>query len=79
MVYLKKVEDFIFKNRKNFSYKIGIARIFNITGPKQRDGYFVPDMYKLIRKKYFNNINCYRDFVHIEDVMDSINLMIKKV
>ena len=32
MVYLKKVEDFIFKNRKNFSYKIGIARIFNITG-----------------------------------------------
>ena len=33
-------------------------------------------MYKLIRKKYFNNINCYRDFVHISN--GPINLMIKK-
>ena len=28
----KKVEDYIIKNRNFFNYKIGIARIFNITG-----------------------------------------------
>tara|TARA_B100001093_G_scaffold296642_1_gene282827 strand:+ start:610 stop:1425 length:816 start_codon:yes stop_codon:yes gene_type:complete len=75
----KKVEDFIIKNTKNFDFKIGIARIFNITGPKQRKGYFIPDMYRLINmKKYIDNINCYRDFVHIEDVVESINILIKK-
>ena len=26
------------------SFKIGIARIFNITGKKQQRGYFVPDI-----------------------------------
>jgi nucleoside-diphosphate-sugar epimerase len=29
-------------------------------------------------KKYIDNINCYRDFVHIEDVVESINILIKK-
>ena len=32
----KKVEDYIIKNRNFLNYKIGIARIFNITGPKQK-------------------------------------------
>ena len=28
----KNVEDYIIKNRKNLNFKIGIARLFNITG-----------------------------------------------
>ena len=75
----KRVEDFIIQNKEILKFKIGIARIFNITGPKQREGYFVPDMYKLIKKKNFiDNVNSYRDFIHIDDVMDSINILIKK-
>ncbi len=75
----KRVEDFIIQNKKILRFKIGIARIFNITGPKQREGYFIPDMYKLIKKKNFiDNVNTYRDFIHIDDVMDSINILIMK-
>lgn len=75
----KKTEDFIIKNRKKFKFKIGIARIFNVTGPAQRSGYFVSDIFKLIsKKKYIDNINCYRDFIHIDDIMDSIKIIITK-
>lgn len=76
----KKVEDFIIKNRNKFYFKIGIARIFNITGPKQRDGYFVPDIIKKMRKENnIQNINHFRDFIHIDDVCESIiNIMERK-
>lgn len=75
----KKTEDFIIKNRNKFKFKIGIARIFNVTGPAQRSGYFVSDIFKLIpKKKYIDNINCYRDFIHIDDIMDSIKIIISK-
>ena len=42
----KKVEDYILKNRDKYKFKIGIARIFNVTGPKQKLGNFVPDIKK---------------------------------
>tara|TARA_Y100000591_G_scaffold36348_1_gene26895 strand:+ start:6472 stop:7305 length:834 start_codon:yes stop_codon:yes gene_type:complete len=75
----KKVEDFIFKNRKKYKFKIGVARVFNSTGPKQKIGNFVPDMIKKIKKNNFiDNVNQYRDFIHIDDVMDSLMLLIKK-
>tara|TARA_E500000178_G_C17023033_1_gene756539 strand:- start:1759 stop:2574 length:816 start_codon:yes stop_codon:yes gene_type:complete len=75
----KKVEDFIIKNRKNFNFKIGIARIFNITGPKQRKGYFVSDMYyKIARTNFIDNVNCFRDFIHLDDVMSSLDILISK-
>ena len=65
-----KVEKYIIKNRQSFNFKIGIARIFNITGSGQRKGFFVPDMYNFIKKKnYIDNINTYRDFIH-DDVTD---------
>ena len=73
----KKVEDFIIKNRKLFNYKIGIARIFNITGPKQKKGHFVPDIFKTIKENNFiDNINTCRDFIHIDDVVESLKLII---
>lgn len=73
----KKVEDYIIKNRNLFNYKIGIARIFNITGPNQKGGHFIPDICKSIKKNNFiDNINTYRDFIHIDDVMESLKLII---
>ena len=76
----KRVEDFIIDNRNKFFFKIGIARIFNITGPKQRDGYFIPDIIKKMRKKNnIKNINHFRDFIHVDDVCESIiNIMERK-
>ncbi len=75
----KKVEDFILKNKNKYKFKIGIARVFNSTGPNQKLGNFVPDMLKKIKKTNFiNYVNQYRDFIHIDDVMDSIVLLIKK-
>ena len=75
----KNVEDFIFKNRKKFYFKIGIARIFNTTWKNQKKGFFIPDMFEKIKKQsYINNINQYRDFIHIDDVLNSIKLIIMK-
>ena len=75
----KKVEDFIFKNRNKFGFKIGVARVFNSTGPKQKLGNFVPDMIKKIKRNDFiDNVNQYRDFIHIDDVTESLLLLIKK-
>ena len=75
----KKVEDYIIKNRKNFSFKIGIARVFNSTGPKQKKGNFVPDMIAKMKKvKKIENINQFRDFIHIDDVAKSIKILIEK-
>jgi len=75
----KIVEDFIIRNRKRFIFKIGIARIFNFTGLKQKKGYFVPDIIQKIKKNSFiSNINQYRDFIHIDDVSKSINLILSQ-
>ena len=75
----KRVEDYILKNRKEFNFKIGIARIFNSTGPKQKKGNFVPDMiYKMKKLENIKNINQYRDFIHIDDVSRSIKCLIEK-
>jgi len=74
----KKVEDYIASNRKKFNFKIGIARIFNSTGPKQKKGNFVPDMIAKMRNiKKITNINQFRDFIHINDVSRSIKLLIE--
>ena len=75
----KRVEDYIINNRKKFNFKVGIARIFNSTGPKQKKGNFVPDMiYKMKKLKAIKNINQYRDFIHIDDVSRSIKCLIEK-
>ena len=75
----KNVEDFIIKNKKKFYFKIGIARIFNFTSNKQNYGHFVPDVYSKIKnRKNLINLNINRDFIHIDDVTRSLELMIKK-
>ena len=75
----KNVEDFIIKNKKKFYFKIGIARIFNFTSNKQNYGHFLPDVYSKIKnRKNLINLNINRDFIHIDDVIRSLELMIKK-
>ena len=74
----KLVEDFISKNSNKFNFKIGVARIFNFTHHLQKEGHFVPDIIKKIKKqKKIVNINCYRDFIDIDDVCIAINKMLK--
>ena len=75
----KSVEDYIVNNRKNYNFKIGIARIFNFTGKKQKNGHFIPDISKKIKNQNkIENINKFRDFIHIDDVCKAIELIIKK-
>ena len=75
----KKVEDYIINNRKKYNFKVGIARIFNSTGPKQKKGNFVPDMILKMKKiNKIKNINQYRDFIHIDDVSKSIKRLIER-
>ena len=74
----KLVEDFIIENRENFNFKIGIARIFNFTGKNQKKGHFIPDIFTKIKNlNIIKGINQYRDFIHIDDVCKSIDLIIK--
>ena len=74
----KKVEDYIFKNRNKYKFKIGIARVFNSTGPKQKIGNFVPDMIKKIKKENFiDNVNQLGFHTH-RGCNESLDLLIKK-
>ena len=75
----KAVEDFILNKKNKFYFKIGIARIFNFTFHRQNKGHFVPDVYaKIKNKKNLINFNKNRDFIHIDDVARSLELMINK-
>ena len=75
----KGVEDFILKNKNKFDFKIGIARIFNFTSDMQNQGHFIPDVYSKIKsRENLINLNKFRDFIHIDDVARSLELMISK-
>ncbi|MDC1093049.1 SDR family oxidoreductase [Pelagibacteraceae bacterium] len=75
----KKIEDFIYKNKNKYFFKFGIARIFNITGKKQSAGYFIPDMSKKIKlETKLDNINKYRDFIHLDDAVKALELLLIK-
>ena len=75
----KNVEDYILKNQNKNYFKCGIARIFNTTGKNQKRGNFVPDMVDKIKKnnKIFN-VNEFRDFIHIDDVCKSLEIILIK-
>jgi len=75
----KAVEDFILDRKKSFYFKIGIARIFNFTSGKQDKGHFIPDVYEKIKnEKNLINLNKNRDFIHIDDIARSLELMLNK-
>lgn len=70
-----KAEKYIIKNLKNFT----ILRIFNIYGKNQRKGFIFKDIEENIKLgKKLKLQNEIRDFVHINEVIRSINFVIKK-
>lgn len=75
----KKVEDYLIKNKSKLSFKIGIARIFNIAGQNQKKGFFIPDIKeKILKQRIINNVNKFRDFIHVDDVAKCLELIIRK-
>ena len=80
----RKVEEYIFKNKKKINFNIGIARIFNFSNKNQKKGYILPDLKNYLKKKSsqkvinLNNFNKVRDFIHTEDVCKAMHVLINK-
>lgn len=78
----KLAEDYIFKRKKNFNFKIGIARIFNFYSKKQKKGFFITDILNKLRKKpkilNFKKINTYRDYIELKHISETISFILKK-
>ena len=74
------LEKYIFKNKDKYSFRIGIARIFNYYNYGFKKGFFINDIIKKLKnnkkKINFTNINTYRDFVSMEDINTGMLKMI---
>lgn len=79
----KKIpEDFIIKNRKEFLFNIGIARIFNFYNKTQKKGFFIPDIIKKLKNKKIKTlkikkINTLRDYINLKDIVNILLFLIK--
>ncbi len=71
-----KAEKYI---KTNLRIPYAIGRIFSYTHQNQSISFLIPSLVKKIRikKKILENLNHYRDFVHIDDISSAINLMWK--
>ncbi len=78
----KLAEDYIFKRKKIFNFKIGIARIFNFYSKRQKSGFFITDILNKFRKKQkilnLKKINTYRDYIKLKDISKTISFILKK-
>ena len=64
--------------KKNYS-KYCILRLFNVYGENQPKGFFIPDMISKVKKKQKIIIDkSVRDFVHVDEISNIINFVIKK-
>ena len=74
-------EKYIIKNLKNNNIKYCIGRIFSFTHYKQNKDYFVPSVFNKImspkKNIVFKNVNIYRDFIHLKDLLKSIKILFK--
>ncbi len=75
-----KSEKYILKNlRTNINYCIG--RIFSFTDYDQSESFFIPKYKKLLKKNNYikiDNLNQYRDFIHINDLSRCIFYLMNK-
>ena len=73
-------ENYILKNKKFFN--VCIARIFSFTSKNQNRYYLIPNMIKKLKSKKrkidFKNINHVRDFTNINDIVNAIQILLKK-
>ena len=76
-----KAEKYVIKKLKKNRINYCIGRIFSFTHYKQKKSYFVPSVFdKLLSKKkniIFKNVNIYRDFIHLEDLLNAIRILFK--
>ncbi len=74
------LEKYILKNKDNYFFDIGIARIFNYYNNNSNKKFFINDMIKVLSSKkktiYLNNIMTYRDFISINDICCALHKMI---
>ena len=75
-------ENFLlnFKDKKKKT-NICIGRIFSFTNHDQNETFLIPSLYKKISKNEklnINNLQSYRDFLHINDICKAIYLLFKK-
>lgn len=75
-----KSEKYIQKNMKKKTFAIG--RIFSFSDTNQSDLYFIPSVFKKLKKKEnlysFNKLNKKRDFISTKDIVIAINLICRK-
>jgi nucleoside-diphosphate-sugar epimerase len=74
-------EKYIIKNLRDNNIKYCIGRIFSFTHYKQNKDYFVPSVFNKImspkKNIVFKNVNIYRDFIHLKDLLKSIKILFK--
>ena len=81
--YSKRMaEKYIVKNLYKSDINYCIGRIFSFTHYRQDDSFFVPMIFKKILNKsldklYFKNVCHYRDFISVEDILRTINILYK--
>ena len=79
--YSKRLaEEYIVRKLSKNKIDFCIGRIFSFTHYKQKEDYFVPMVFKKILQKnkselYFDRVNTYRDFISINDLLRSINIL----
>ena len=66
--------------KKNIKINYSIGRIFSYTDKNQNKSFLIPSITKKIKEKKLNlnNLNHYRDFIHIKDICSAIHTLWKK-
>ena len=75
-------EKYIYNKFKKNNVKFCIGRIFSFTDVKQKNSFFIPSMFKKLKKKtnktlILKNMNNKRDFVSVIDIAKAIDLLYK--
>ena len=74
------LEKYILKNQNNYTFKIGVARIFNYYNKGLKKGFFINDIVEKLKNRKmfieFKDINTYRDFISMDDINTALLKMI---
>jgi len=73
----KNIEDLIIENFKDLDIQIIFARIFNVFGPKQKNSFLIPSIFKQMNKSqiFLGNLNHKRDYLFISDVIEALTCL----
>lgn len=76
------MEKYIHKNKYNYKFKIGIARIFNYFTSDTKKNFFINDVLKRLKFKKkkkitFKSVDTYRDFVNIDELINALDFLLK--